>query len=153
MHFFGRGISFQSSSARPSHPSRRPDWWKYERALAWKITDIRGISPSLCSQQILLEDEIRPVRQPQRRLTLNLEAVVRVEIVKLMDAGIIFAISDSEWVSPTQVVLKMSGMTVVPNEKNELILMRTVTGYRICIDYRRLNDATQEDHFPLPFID
>ncbi|CAL1382712.1 unnamed protein product [Linum trigynum] len=44
-------------------------------------------------------------------------------------------------------------MTVVLNEKNELILMRTVTGYRVCIDYRRLNDATRKDHFPLPFID
>ena len=50
-------------------------------------------------------------------------------------------------------VPKKGGMTVVPNEKNELIPMRTVTGWRVCIDYRKLNDATRKDHFPLPFID
>ncbi|CAL1412644.1 unnamed protein product [Linum trigynum] len=126
---------------------------KYARAMAWKITDIGGISPSFCSHRILMEDEVKPFRQPQRRLSPNLEAVVRAEIVKLMDAGIIFAISDSKWVSPTQVVSKKGGMTVVPNEKKELIPMRTVTGWRVCIDYRRLNDATKKDHFPLPFID
>ncbi|CAL1407727.1 unnamed protein product [Linum trigynum] len=81
-----------------------------------------------------------------------MEAVVRAEIVKLLDAGIIFAISDREWVSPTQVVPKKGGMTVVPNKKNELIPMRMVTGYRVCIDYQRQNDATRKDHFPLPFI-
>ncbi|CAL1389621.1 unnamed protein product [Linum trigynum] len=70
-----------------------------------------------------------------------------------MDAEIIFAISGTEWVSPTQVVPKKGGMTVVPNEKNELISMRMVTGYRVCIDYHRLKDATREDHFPLSFID
>ncbi|CAL1413408.1 unnamed protein product [Linum trigynum] len=102
---------------------------KYARAMAWKITDIRGISPSFCSHRILMEDEVKPVRQPQRRLSPYLEAVVRAEIVKLMDAGIIFAISDSKWVSPTQVVPKKGGMTVVPNEKKELIPMRTVTGW------------------------
>ena len=65
----------------------------------------------------------------------------------------IYPISDSLWLSPVQVVPKKGGMTVVPNEKNELIPTRTVTGWRVCIDYRRLNDATRKDHFPLPFID
>ncbi|CAL1394404.1 unnamed protein product [Linum trigynum] len=76
----------------------------------------------------MMKDEVKPVRQPHRRLSPNLEAVVRVEIAKLMDVVIIFPISDSKWVSPTQVVPKKGRMTVVSNEKNELIPMRTVTG-------------------------
>ena len=82
-----------------------------------------------------------------------MQEVVRKEVVKLMDAGIIYPISDSSWVSPVQVVPKKGGMTVVKNDKNELIPTRTVTGWRVCIDYQKLNDATRKDHFPLPFID
>lgn len=80
-----------------------------------------------------------------------MQEVVKKEVVKLLDAGIIYSISDSPWVSPVHVVPKKGGMAVVANEKNELIPTRTVTGWRVCIDYRKLNDAT--DHFPLPFID
>ena len=73
--------------------------------------------------------------------------------MKLMDAGIIYPISDSEWVGPVQVVPKKGGFTVVENEKKELISTLTVIGWRVCIDYMRLNDATRKDHFPLPFMD
>ena len=72
---------------------------------------------------------------------------------KLLDAGIIYPISDSRWVSPTQVVPKKFGVTVVTNEHNELIPTRVQTGWRMCIDYRRLNAVTSKDHFPLPFLD
>src|SRR4051812_46775606 len=82
-----------------------------------------------------------------------MQDVVRKEVVKLLDAGIIYPISDSEWVSPIHCVPKKGGMTVITNEKNELIPTRTVIGWRICIDYRRLNDTTRKDHFSLPFID
>ncbi|KAL4340359.1 hypothetical protein GQ457_08G026140 [Hibiscus cannabinus] len=78
--------------------------------------------------------------------------VVRKEILKLLDVGIIYPISDSKWVSPVQCVPKKRGMTVISNEKNELIPTRTVTGWRVCMDYRKLNKATRKDHFPLPFI-
>ncbi|XP_076953320.1 uncharacterized protein LOC143627360 [Bidens hawaiensis] len=110
-------------------------------------------SPAYCTHWILIEDEYKPVVQPQRRLNPNMQEVVKKEVLKLMDVGMLYPISDSPWVSPTQFVPKKGGMTVVMNEKNELIPSRMVTSWRVCIDYRRLNDATRKDHFPLPFID
>jgi hypothetical protein len=74
-------------------------------------------------------------------------------VLKLLKAGVIYPISDSVWVNPVQVVSKKGGMTVICNEKNELIPHWTVTGWQMCIDYQKLNKATQKDHFPLPFID
>ena len=100
-----------------------------------------------------LEEESKAVRQPQRRLNPHMQEVVRVEVLKLLQAGIIYPISDSSWVSPTQVVPKKSGVTTVLNEKGEEIPTRLTTGQRVCIDYRRLNEVTRKDHFPLPFMD
>ncbi|KAL9274074.1 Transposon Ty3-I Gag-Pol polyprotein-like protein, partial [Drosera capensis] len=125
----------------------------HKQAFAWKIADIKGIAPSMCMHKILMEERYRPLVQPQRRLNPIMQEVVKNEVIKLLDAGIIYPISDSTWVSPVQVVPKKGGMTVVQNEKNEMIPTRTVTGWRVCIDYRKLNDATRKDHFPLPFID
>ncbi|XP_050229333.1 uncharacterized protein LOC126678479 [Mercurialis annua] len=102
---------------------------------------------------IRLEKEHRPSVQGQRRLNPNMKEVVRAEVIKLLDAGIIYPISDSAWVSPVQVVPKKGGTTVVKNDNNELIPTRMVTGWRVCIDYRKLNATTCKDHFPLPFID
>ena len=82
-----------------------------------------------------------------------MKEVVKKEIIKLLDVGIIYPISDSNWVIPVHVVPKKGGITVVKNDKNELIPTRTVTGHRMCIDYRKLNAATRNYHFPLPFID
>ena len=69
-----------------------------------------------------------------------------------MEAGIIYPIVDSRWVSPVHCVPKKGGITVVPNDKNELIPQRTITGYRMVIDFRKLNKATRKDHYPLPFL-
>ncbi|KAL0319582.1 UNVERIFIED_CONTAM: Retrovirus-related Pol polyprotein from transposon opus [Sesamum radiatum] len=100
-----------------------------------------------------MEEGHKPKAQPQRRLNPNMQEVVKKEILKWLAAGIIYPISDSMWVSPVQCVPKKGWMTVVTNEHNELVPTRTVTGWRVCIDYRALNDATRKDHFPLPFID
>src|SRR3954462_12565680 len=126
---------------------------KFKGAIGWKIEDLKGISPTMCMHKILMEEDHKPVVQPQRRLNPVMKEVVRKEVVKLLDAGLIYPISDSSWVSPVQVVPKKGGTTVITNEKNELIPTRTVTGWRMCIDYRKFNQATRKDHFPLPFMD
>ncbi|GKE97675.1 retrovirus-related pol polyprotein from transposon 17.6, partial [Tanacetum coccineum] len=100
-----------------------------------------------------MEDEFKPSVEPQRRVNPNIKEVIKKEVIKLLDAGLIYPISDSPWVSPVQVVPNKGGMIVVKNEKDELIPQQTVTGWRVCIDYCKLNNATWKDHFPLPFID
>ena len=130
---------------------------KYKEAIAWSIEDLKGISPSICMHKILLEENARTSIEHQRRLNPVIKEVVRKEVVKKevlkwLNAGFIYAISDSLWVSPVHVVPKKGGFTVIRNEKNELIPTRTVTRWRVCIDYRKLNTATIKDHYPLPFI-
>jgi len=122
-------------------------------ALGYTLHDLKGISPDFCMHRINVEEGSKPCIQSQRRLSQNLHDVVKKEVLKLLDAGIIYPISDSKWVSPIHVVPKKGGTTVVKNEKNELIPTRIVTGWRMCVDYRRLNTVTLKDHFPLPFID
>ena len=126
---------------------------KHKESIAWSIEELKGISPSICMHKILLEETSRPSVEHQRRLNPVMKEVVRKEVLKLLNACFIYAISDSPWVSPVHVVPKKGGFTVIRNEKNELIPTRTVTGWKVCIDYRKLNTATRKDHFPLPFID
>ncbi|XP_061349707.1 uncharacterized protein LOC133294951 [Gastrolobium bilobum] len=126
---------------------------KHKTTLGWTIADIKGISPSLCMHKILLEEGYNSTVQHQRRLNPMMKEVVKKKVIKWLDARVIYPISDSQWVSPVQCVPKTGGITVVENENNELISTRTVTGWRICMDYRKLNDTTRKDHFPLPFID
>ena len=126
---------------------------KYKDAIGWVIDDIKGITPTICMHKILLEENTKPTREPQRRLNPIMQEVVKKEILKLLDAGIIYSIPDSRWVSPLHVVPKKSGVTVVKNDKNEMVAQRLQTGWRVCIDYRKLNAVIKKDHFPLPFID
>ncbi|GJZ52746.1 reverse transcriptase domain-containing protein [Tanacetum coccineum] len=126
---------------------------KQTNKLTWKISDIKGIDPKFCTHKILMEENAKPIVQHQRRVNPKIHEVIKQEVIKLLDAGLIYPISDSPWVSPVHCVPKKGGITVVKNEENELIPTRLVTGWRVCIDYRKLNDATRKDHFPLPFMD
>ena len=126
---------------------------KYKEAIAWSIEDLKGISPSICMHKILLDDNAKTSIEHQRRLNPVMKDVVRKELPKWLNAGFIYAISDSHWVSPVHVVPKKGGFTVIRNERNKLIPIRAVTGWRVCIDYRKLNTATRKDYFSLPFID
>ncbi|GJY01034.1 hypothetical protein Tco_0359186 [Tanacetum coccineum] len=127
----------------------KPHKW----VIAWKIIDIKGIDPRFCIHKILMEDDYKPTVQSQRRVNPKIHEVIKKEVLKLLDAGMIHPISDSPWVSPVHCVPKKGGITVVANEENELIQTRLVTGWRVCIDYRKLNEATRKDHFQLPFMD
>nr|GEU35527.1 reverse transcriptase domain-containing protein [Tanacetum cinerariifolium] len=121
----------------------------HKQALAWQLFDIKGINPKFYTHNILMEDDFKPAVQHQRRVNPKIHEVIKKEVLKLFDAGLIYPISDSPWVC----VPKKGGFIVVENEKNELIPIRLVTGWRVCINYRKLNDATRKDHFPPPFMD
>ncbi|GKC98783.1 reverse transcriptase domain-containing protein [Tanacetum coccineum] len=125
----------------------------HKQAIAWKLSDIKGINPEFCTHKILMEEDYKPAVQHQRRVNPKIHDVIKKEVEKLLDAGLIYPISDSPWVSPVHCVPKKGGFTVVENDENELIPTRLVTGWRVCIDYRKLNEATRKDHFPLPFMD
>nr|GEY07141.1 retrovirus-related Pol polyprotein from transposon 17.6 [Tanacetum cinerariifolium] len=100
-----------------------------------------------------MEEDFEPAVQHQRRINPKIHDVIKNEVLKLLDVGLIYPIFDSPWVSPIHCVPKKGGFTIVENEENELILTHLVTGWRVCIDYHKLNEATHNDHFPLPFMD
>nr|GEV61511.1 reverse transcriptase domain-containing protein [Tanacetum cinerariifolium] len=125
----------------------------HKRAIAWKITDIKGIDPRFCTHKILMEEDYKHAVQSQRRVNPKIHEVIKKEVIKLLDVVMIYPISDSPWVSPIYCVPKKGRITIVKNENNELIPTQLVTGWRVCINYRKLNDVTRKDHFPLPFMD
>nr|XP_027085047.1 uncharacterized protein LOC113707084 [Coffea arabica] len=120
---------------------------EHKEAIGWTIVDIKGISPAICMHRIRLEENVKPVWQAQRRLNPLMMEVVKKEILKLLDVGIIFAISDSSWLSPIQVVPKKAGVTVEANQTDELVPVRKPTGWRQCIDYQDQEKTT----FTCPF--
>ena len=95
-----------------------------------------------------MEPDAKLVGDHQLWLNPKMKEVVRTEILKLLEAGIIYPIDDSRWVSPVHCAPKKGGITVVPNNKNELIPQRIVTGYRMVLDFRKF----KKDYYPLPFI-
>ncbi|KAK8492616.1 hypothetical protein V6N11_030838 [Hibiscus sabdariffa] len=126
---------------------------KHKEAIGWTVADIKGLNPSTCIHRIKVIEDAKPSREGQRRLNPPMMEVVKKEIQKLLDADIIYLISDSDWVSPIHVVSKKTGVTVVESPQGKLIPTRVQNGWRVCIDYRKLNSLTRKDHFPLPFID
>ncbi|KAK1618114.1 hypothetical protein QYE76_023631 [Lolium multiflorum] len=101
---------------------------KHRGAIGYTLDDLKGISPSICQHAINMEDDAKPVVEHQRRLIPKMKEVVRNEVLKLLEAGIIYPIADSRWVSPVHCVPKKGGMTVVPNDNDELIPQRVVVG-------------------------
>ena len=155
--FLGEGETYpviiSSTLTKPQEKELIKVLKQFKKSIGWSIGDIRGISPTMCMHKINLEDGAKPVREAQRRLNPNMQEVVKKEILKFLEEGIIYPIADSKWVSPVHVVPKKSGITVVKNDKSELVPTRIITGWRMCIDFRKLNLYTKKDHFPLPFID
>ena len=125
---------------------------KHRSVFGYSLKDLKGISPTLCTHRIPIDSTCTPSREPQRRLNNTMRDVVKKEVLKLLHAGIIYPVPHSEWVSPVQVVPKKGGMTIVENSKNELISQRPATGWRMCIDYRKLNSATKKTTFRCPSL-
>ena len=108
---------------------------KHKEAIAWLVKDLKGINSSIYMHKILMEENAKTYIEHQRRLNLVMKEVVKKEVLKWLNAGFIYAIPDSPWVSPVHAVPKKGVFTVIINERNELIPTRTVTRWRVCIDY------------------
>ena len=123
-----------------------------KEAIGWNLSNLKGIDPSLCTHHIFLEDS-HPSREAQRRLNPKVWDAVKDEILKWLNAGIIYPIFDSPWVSPVHVLSKKAGITMKTNDKGEELQTRLPTKWRVCIDYWKLNTTNKKDYFPLAFID
>ncbi|RDX88817.1 hypothetical protein CR513_29538, partial [Mucuna pruriens] len=97
---------------------------KHKKEIGWKLSDLPSINSSICMHRILMVEEVKPIRQQQKRVNLTILDVVKKEVTKLLAAGIMYPISDSQWVSPVQVVPKKSGMIVMKNQHDEMVPMR-----------------------------
>nr|GEX81093.1 hypothetical protein [Tanacetum cinerariifolium] len=137
-------INPQRLSSKTYLPTLNMHSWK-------KLSNIKGIDPEFCTHKILMEEDFEPAVQHQRRRNPKIHDIIKQEVIKLLEAGLIYPISDSPWVSPMYCVPKNGGFIVEENEDNELIPTRLVKGWCVCIDYCKLNEATRKDHFPLPF--
>lgn len=108
---------------------------KQSGEFSWEYKDMCGIHPDMCIHHIYIQENVRPIRQPQRRMNLVLKDIVKDELQKLLNVNFIYPISDRKWVSP---------LVMVPNKNGK---------WRVCVDFRELNRVTLRDYFPLPFID
>jgi hypothetical protein len=109
---------------------------EHKKAIRWSIGDIKGINPAMVMHKIHLEENAKTSREPQRHLNPAMQEVVLAKVIKLLDVGIIYLISDSKWVSPIHVVPKKAGITMIKNKDNELVPTQVQSGWKVCIDYR-----------------
>nr|GEY73415.1 reverse transcriptase domain-containing protein [Tanacetum cinerariifolium] len=116
----------------------------HKRAIAWKLSDIQGINPKFYTHKILIEEDYKTAVQHQRRVNPKIHDVIKKEVEKLFDAGLIYPISDSLWVSSVHCVPKKGGFTVVKNEENELIPTRLVTGWCMLAIFHDMVEMTME---------
>ena len=113
-----------------------------KEAIEWNLSDLKGIDPSLCTHRIFLEEDSRPSREAQRRLNPKVWDVVKDEIHKWLNAGIIYPISDSPWASPVHVVPKNAGIIVTTNDKGKELQTRLLTKWRVTRVNREVIDFT-----------
>ncbi|GJV75893.1 reverse transcriptase domain-containing protein [Tanacetum coccineum] len=118
----------------------------HKHAIAWNISNIKGIDPQFCTHKILMEENAKPVVQHQRKVNPKIHEVIKQEVIRLLDAGLIYPIFDSPWVSPVHCVPKKGGITVVKNEENELIPTRSRLTHLI---KRRLPSPALTGHLPI----
>ncbi|CAN6580908.1 unnamed protein product [Malus baccata var. baccata] len=110
---------------------------EHKTVIGWTLADIRGISPTTCMHRILLEEGAKPTREAQRRLNPPMMEVEKKEIIKLLDCGVIYPISDNRWVSPVQCVPKKSEVTVVKNAENEIVPTRIQTETNLVLNWEK----------------
>jgi hypothetical protein len=106
---------------------------KHKKVIGYSISDLKGISLAFCTHRIPLEEQCKPVVEHQTRSSHAMRDVVKKEVIKLLDTGIIYLVPHSYWVGSVYCVPKKGGITIV-NEKDELIPQNVVTGWRMCID-------------------
>ena len=126
---------------------------QHRSTIAWSLEDIKGISPEFCEHNIYLEDNVKPSREAQRRLNPHMREILKEEVLMWLKVEIIYLISDSPWISPVHMVPKKSGITVERSQEGVELTTRLTMGWRVCIDYRKLNLVTKKDHYPIPFMD
>ncbi|XP_038876920.1 uncharacterized protein LOC120069272 [Benincasa hispida] len=116
--------------------------WK--EAIGWTLYDLKGASPSLCMPRITLEEGAKPTIQPLKRLNPTMQDVILKEIITLIEVDIIYPILDSKWVSSIHVVPKTTSMTIVENDKGEMVPMHVQNGWKMCIDFQKLNEMVEQ---------
>ena len=111
----------------------------HHKDLGYYMADLKGISPSIETHRIFMEEGAQPVEDFQRKLKLGMEEVIRKEIIRLLDACINYHITESDWVSLVHCVPKKGRFISVQNEQNEEVTTRPIIGHRMCIEFRKLN--------------
>ena len=130
--FPGKTLNINNNLEKLQHEKLIKTLQQHSSAYAWEYTDMKGISPKTCIHHIYIEENCKPIRQPQRRMNQNLRGIVKEELQKLLNVNIICPISNSQWVSPLVIEPKNNGK------------------WRVWIDYRELTKATLKDHFLYP---